>query len=68
TEQSRELWTFRKVNFARIAEELGAVGLRVERASEFAPAFERALAAGRPVVLDVATDIEIAAPLAVSQA
>jgi acetolactate synthase-1/2/3 large subunit len=65
TDQSRELWTFNKVNFARIAEELGAVGMRVERAQEFAPAFERALKAGRPVILDVATDIEIAAPLAV---
>ncbi len=65
TERSRELWTFNKVNFASIAEELGAVGLRVERASEFAPAFERALKADRPVILDVATDIEIAAPLAV---
>ena len=65
TEQSRELWTFNKVNFARIAEELGAVGLRVERAGDFAPAFERALKADRPVILDVATDIEIAAPLAV---
>jgi acetolactate synthase-1/2/3 large subunit len=64
TEQSRELWTFNKVNFARIAEELGAVGLRVEHARDFAPAFERALAASRPVILDVATDIEIAAPLA----
>jgi acetolactate synthase-1/2/3 large subunit len=65
TEQSRELWTFNKVNFARLAEELGAVGMRVEHASEFAPAFERALKADRPVILDVATDIEITAPLAV---
>ncbi|HUZ75127.1 MAG TPA: thiamine pyrophosphate-binding protein [Stellaceae bacterium] len=66
TERSRELWTFGKVNFARIAEDLGAVGIRVEKAGDFAAAFERALAAGRPVILDVATDIDIAAPLAVS--
>jgi len=64
TDQSRELWTFTKVNFARVAEEIGAIGIRVERASEFAGAFERALAADRPVVLDVATDINVAAPLA----
>ncbi|MGH7090624.1 MAG: thiamine pyrophosphate-dependent enzyme, partial [Stellaceae bacterium] len=64
TEQSRELWTFTNTNFARIAEEIGALGLRVERASEFAPAFQRALAAQRPAIIDVATDIEILAPTA----
>jgi acetolactate synthase-1/2/3 large subunit len=63
SEQSRELWTFREVNFARLAEEIGAVGIRVDKAADFAPAFARALAADRPVVLDVATDIEIIAPL-----
>jgi acetolactate synthase I/II/III large subunit len=66
TEQSRELWTFTKVNFAKIAEEMGAVGIRVERASEIAGAFRQALAAAkeRPVVLDVATDINVSAPAA----
>ena len=66
TEQARELWTFNRVNFARIAEEMGALGIRVERAAEFAPALERALAAGRPVVIDVATDIDAIAPVAVA--
>jgi len=28
TEQARELWTFNRVNFARIAEEMGALGIR----------------------------------------
>jgi acetolactate synthase I/II/III large subunit len=64
TDQSRELWTFTKVNFARVAEEIGAMGIRVERAGDFPAAFEKALAANRPVVLDVATDINVAAPLA----
>src|SRR5204862_350979 len=31
TEQARELWTYRSVNFARIAEEIGALGIRVEK-------------------------------------
>jgi acetolactate synthase I/II/III large subunit len=63
TEQARELWTYRKVNFARIAEEMGAVGLRVEHARDFAPALAKALAVqGRPVVIDVVTDIEAIAP------
>jgi acetolactate synthase-1/2/3 large subunit len=66
TEQARELWTFNPVNFARIAEEMGALGIRVERAVEFAPALERALGAGRPAVIDVVTDVEAIAPAAVS--
>jgi acetolactate synthase-1/2/3 large subunit len=65
TEQARELWTYRDVNLARVAENLGAVGIRVEKPAEFAPALNRALAAGRPVVVDVATDVEALAPLAV---
>lgn len=66
TEQARELWTFTKVNFARIAEEMGAVGVRIERPQDIAPALTRALRADRPVVLDIVTDIEALAPLAVT--
>jgi acetolactate synthase-1/2/3 large subunit len=65
TEQARELWTYRKVDFARVAEEMGALGVRVEKPAEFAPALGRALAAGRPVVIDVVTDIDALAPTAV---
>jgi acetolactate synthase I/II/III large subunit len=66
TQQARELWTFNPMDFARIAEDMGALGLRVEKASEFAPALARALAANRPVVIDVVTDIEAIAPAAVA--
>jgi acetolactate synthase I/II/III large subunit len=66
TQKARELWTFNPTNFARLAEEMGALGLRVEKASEFAPALARALEAKRPVVIDVVTDIEALAPLAVA--
>jgi acetolactate synthase-1/2/3 large subunit len=66
TAQARELWTYRKVNFARIAEEIGALGLRVEAPGEFAPALAKALAANRPVIIDVVTDIEAIAPAAVT--
>jgi acetolactate synthase-1/2/3 large subunit len=65
TDKARELWTFRMVNFARIAEEIGAVGIRVERPGELPGALEMAFAANRPVILDVVTDIEALAPLAV---
>jgi acetolactate synthase-1/2/3 large subunit len=66
TEKARELWTFSKVNFARIAEDMGALGIRVEHASAFPAALAQALAAGRPAVIDVVTDIEALAPLAVT--
>jgi acetolactate synthase-1/2/3 large subunit len=66
TEQAREMWTFSKVNFARIAEDMGAVGIRVEKPADIGPAIARALTANRPVVIDVVTDIDALAPLAVS--
>ena len=66
TEQAHELWTFNPMNFARLAEDMGALGLRVEKAADFAPALARALEAKRPAVIDVVTDIEALAPLAVA--
>ena len=65
TEQARELWVFTDVNFADVAETMGAVGIRVEKPSDFVPAMERAFAADRPVIVDVVTDIEAVAPAAV---
>ena len=49
-------------NFARIADELGCLGIRVERASEIRPALEKAVAANRPVVIDVITDTDATPP------
>jgi acetolactate synthase-1/2/3 large subunit len=66
TEQAHEMWHFSKRNFARIAEEMGALGIRVEKAAELGPAIEQALKANRPVVIDVVTEIEALAPLAVT--
>ena len=66
TEQARELWTYNPMNFARLAEDMGALGIRVERASDIAPALARALAANRPAVIDIVSDIDALAPLAVS--
>jgi acetolactate synthase-1/2/3 large subunit len=66
TAQARELWTYRPMNFARIAEDMGALGIRVEKPDDIAPALARALAAKRPAVIDVATDIEAIAPPAVA--
>ena len=66
TEQARELWTYNPMNFAKLAEDMGALGIRVERASDIAPALARALAANRPAVIDIVSDIDALAPLAVS--
>ena len=65
TPEGRRLWTFTDVNFAHLAEGMGALGIRVEQPDEIGPALERALSANRPVVVDVVTDIEAMAPLAV---
>lgn len=52
------LWVFRETNFAKIAEEMGCLGLRVERPGDIRSALEQALKANRPAVVDVVTDIE----------
>ena len=63
TEKARELWTYRPTDFARLAEDIGALGIRVEKPDEIAPALARAIAAKRPAVIDVVSDIEaLAAP------
>jgi acetolactate synthase I/II/III large subunit len=66
TDKARELWTFNPMNFARLAEDMGALGIRVEKPADFAPALARALEAKRPVVIDVVTDIEAIAPAPVA--
>jgi acetolactate synthase-1/2/3 large subunit len=64
--RSRELWTYRPTNFARIAEDIGALGIRVEKPTEIGPAVAKAIASKRPAVIDVATDIEALAPTAIA--
>ncbi|HEY2755695.1 MAG TPA: thiamine pyrophosphate-binding protein [Pseudolabrys sp.] len=64
--RSRELWTYKPMNFAKLAEDIGALGIRVDKPSDFAPALARAIASNRPAVIDVATDIEALAPTAVT--
>jgi acetolactate synthase-1/2/3 large subunit len=56
------LWAFGEIDFAKIAEDLGAVGIRVDKPSDLEPAMARALAADRPVVINVRTDPDILAP------
>ncbi|MEZ5859034.1 MAG: thiamine pyrophosphate-dependent enzyme, partial [Geminicoccaceae bacterium] len=49
-------------DFARLAEAHGALGLRVERTAEFAPAFAQALAAERPALIEIVMDQEAITP------
>jgi acetolactate synthase-1/2/3 large subunit len=65
SERAREMWVFTDVDFARLAEDIGALGIRVDKPADLAPAMDRALSADRPVILDVVTDIDALAPLAV---
>ena len=64
TDRSNEMFPSSKDNFAKIAEDMGAIGLRVENPEEIKPAFQRALEEELPVVIDIVSDIEVVAPLA----
>ncbi|MCD7766799.1 MAG: thiamine pyrophosphate-dependent enzyme, partial [Lachnospiraceae bacterium] len=44
------------VDFVKVAEALGAVGIRVTSKEEFAPALQKAMSLGRPVVIDCQID------------
>jgi len=59
-----EMWHFTGVELARVAESMGALGIRVEKPRDLRPALDRALAAGRPAVVEVVSDIEALAPRA----
>ena len=60
--QPEELYRFEPVSFARIAQEMGCLGLRVEHPAEIRGAIRQALAAERPAVVEVMTGLEYRAP------
>ncbi len=62
TERGRELWTYTKVDFAKLAESVGALGMRVTDPSQFESALDKAVSAKAVVIIDVVTDIEAIAP------
>ena len=53
---SSDLWEFNDVNMAKVAEAMGAFGIRVDQPQDIQGAIEEALASGRPAVVDVVTD------------
>lgn len=55
---------FKRINFAQVAEGLGARGIRVEKPGEITTAFmEDVLATGRPTVIDVLIDEQAVPPI-----
>lgn len=57
-----ELYRFKPVSFARIAREMGCLGLRVEHPDEIGAAIRQALAAEKPAVVEVVTGLHYRAP------
>ncbi|MCL5109576.1 MAG: thiamine pyrophosphate-dependent enzyme [Chloroflexi bacterium] len=60
--KAHQLWRYNNVDFAAIAESMGCLGLRVERPEQIAPSLRQALAAGRPALVDVVTDLTALPP------
>jgi acetolactate synthase-1/2/3 large subunit len=56
-----DMWTFTHVNFAKIAEDFGCVGIRVEKPGEIKDALKRAFGMNKPVVVDVVSDVNVLA-------
>lgn len=52
-----EMWRFLDIDFARVAESLGCVGMRAETPAELASALRAALRHKRPVVVDAVSDV-----------
>ncbi|TIU60564.1 MAG: thiamine pyrophosphate-binding protein, partial [Mesorhizobium sp.] len=49
-------------NFAALARAYGGHGETVEKTTDFAPAFERALASGKPAIVEIKLDPEAITP------
>ena len=51
-----ELWQFTDTDLSKVAESMGAFGIRVTKPGDIQSAIEQAIASGRPAVVDVVTD------------
>ena len=60
--QPEELYRFEPVSFARIAQDMGCAGIRVEHPAEIGGAIRQALAAQTPTVVEVMTGLHYRAP------
>ncbi len=63
--RATEMWNFsHQTNFAKVAEAMGCVGIRVERPEDIRPALEKAIASNRPAIVEVLSDIDALSKLA----
>ena len=53
-----ELWVFPDTDFAKIAQDMGCFGVRIDRPDQIQGAITEAIASGKPAVIDVVSDIE----------
>jgi acetolactate synthase-1/2/3 large subunit len=51
----------RGVNFCKVADSMGCVGFRVERPQDIQPTLDKALAAGKPAIVEILSDSKIRA-------
>lgn len=57
--RAKEMWHFsHDVNFARVAEAMGCVGIRVDRPDDIRPALDKALSSNAPAVVEVISDVD----------
>lgn len=56
-----DMWTFNDVNFAKIAEAYGCIGIRAETPAEVRSALQKAFTLNKPVVIDAVSDKNILA-------
>jgi acetolactate synthase-1/2/3 large subunit len=57
--RATEMWHFsHEVNFAKVAEAMGCVGIRVDRPDDIRPALDKALASNAPAVVEVISDVD----------
>ncbi|MDF3000082.1 MAG: Thiamine pyrophosphate enzyme C-terminal binding domain [Bacillota bacterium] len=55
-------YKFNNPDFSRLAEDFGAVGVRIEDPSEIGAAIKKAMTVNKPVVIEVLTDPEVFIP------
>jgi acetolactate synthase-1/2/3 large subunit len=60
--RAEEMWRFPDINFARIAEDFGCVGMRVEKPDNLNDVLKEAIAIDKPVVVDIVSDMYAIAP------
>ena len=62
--RAQSMWMFGETNFAKVAEGMGCVGIRVEKPSDLRGALEKAFSCGKPAVIDVVSDYRVLHPRA----